>query len=79
MSSFLSSSWLNGEYLDIAGFKVCINSSLSFAVFESLHDDISYVFSGSEADDVINDIENIWEQNELKQDEAIDQWIRMHL
>lgn len=79
MKDFYSSSWLNGEYIDIAGFKVCINSSLSFASFESLHDDSTYVFQCDEADTVIQEKNLIYEQDELNQDEAIEKRIRMHL
>lgn len=79
MKDFYSSSWLNGEYIDIAGFKVCITSSLSFASFESLHDNSTYVFQGDEADTVIQEMNLIYEQDELTQDEAIGKWIRMHL
>lgn len=33
----------------------------------------------AKADDVISEIAEIWENDNLKQDEAIDKWIRMHL
>lgn len=79
MKDFLSSSWLNGEYVDIAGFRVCIDSSLSFASFESYNDDICYTFQGNEADEIIGEMTAIWNESDLRQDEVIDKWIRTHL
>ena len=80
MNTTLSTSWISGSYANICGFEVYIDSSLSYASFENLHDsNNSYVFQGNEADDVISEIAEIWENDNLKQDEAIDKWIRMHL
>lgn len=77
---FLSSSWLNGQYYEICGFNVTIDSSISFACFESVFDsDEVYDFQGCEADEVIEDITNIWNNAELAQDDAIASWIRAHL
>ena len=41
--------------------------------------DNSYVFQGNEADDFVSESTEIWENDNLKQYEAIDKWIRMHL
>lgn len=80
MNITLSNSWISGSYANICGFEVYIDSSLSYASFENLHDsNNSYVFQGNEADDVISEIAEIWENDNLKQDEAIDKWIRMHI
>lgn len=77
---YLSSSWLNGQYYDICGFNVTIDSSISFACFESVSDsDEVYDFQGSEADEVIVNIAEIWNNAELAQDDAIASWIRAHL
>ena len=79
MNTYYSNSWLNGAYRDVAGYEVCINSSLSFASFDSLHDDEDFYFQGNEADDVIGEIADIWNKSDVTQNEAIAQWIRMHL
>lgn len=78
MNTTLSPSWINGNYI-VNGYQVTINTNLSVARFQSIETDDDYYFQGSEADDVINEIADIWENANLKQDESIDQWIRLHL
>lgn len=78
MNITLSPSWINGNYI-VSGFQVMIKSNLSIARFQSLTDDDCYYFQGSEADEVINEIFQIWNNHELTQDEAVEQWISMHL
>lgn len=78
--AYLSSSWLNGQYYDICGFNVTIDSSISFASFEFVSDsDEVYDFQGSEADEVIENIAEIWNNAELAQDDAIASWIKAHI
>lgn len=80
MTATTSPSWISGSYANIAGYEVLICTALSYISIENLHDpDESYFFDGQEADDVIEDITDIWSNADLKQDEAIEQWIRMHL
>ena len=80
MNTTLSPSWISGSYANIAGYEVSICTALSYINFENLHDpDSSYFFEGNEAEEVIEEITNIWSNADLKQDEAIGQWIRMHL
>lgn len=77
---YLSSSWLNGKYDNINGYNVEIDSSYSIASFEDVNDpDSSYFFQGDEADTVIDEISAIYNQGDLKQDEAIAQWINLYL
>lgn len=78
MNISLSPSWINGNYI-VYGFQVTIKSNLSIARFRSISDDDDYYFQGSEADEVINEIFQIWNNHELTQDEAVEQWISMHL
>lgn len=48
------------------------------STFCSINTDEEYCFQGSEADDVIKHIADIWNTSEITQDEAISQWISMH-
>lgn len=78
MNFSLSPSWLNGTYV-LCGYHVTIKSNYSVADFFSINTDEEYCFQGSEADDVIKEITDIWNTSEITQDEAISQWISMHL
>lgn len=78
----LSPSWLNGKY-KICGYSVCIESSLSFASFEKDEQEY-YVFQGDEGDNVIDEINAIYndytsEADALTQEQAIEKWISMNL
>lgn len=78
MNTTLSPSWINGNYI-IHGFQVTIKSHLSIAHFQSIETDDDYYFQGSEADDVINEIADIWNKSDISQDEAVGQWMSTHL
>ena len=76
----LSPSWLNGKYKDVNGFNVEINTSLSYAYFENINDENgSYYFQGDEADNVIDEINAIYNRHNLTQSEAISRWINLYL
>ena len=76
----LSPTWLNGKYKDVNGFNVEINTSLSYAYFENINDeDESYYFQGDEADNVIDEINAIYNRHNLTQSEAIARWINLYL
>lgn len=89
MNEVLSSAWLHGNYI-VNGYKVTIKTNLSIARFRSIDDidDIDdiygnskfdYNFQGSEADAVIEEIADIWNKSDITQEEAVGQWISMHL
>lgn len=78
MNNVLSPSWLNGNYI-IYGYQVTIKSHMSIARFDSIDSEDDFYFQGNEADDVINEISDIWNKSDLTQDEAIGQWMTMHL
>ena len=76
----LSPSWISGNYANIDGYEVSICTALSYASFENLHDEnLSYFFQGNEAEEVIEEILDIWSNSNIPQHEAISQWITMHL
>lgn len=76
----LSPTWLNGKYKDVNGFNVEINTSLSYAYFENINDENeSYYFQGDEADNVIDEINAIYNRHNLTQSEAIARWINLYL
>lgn len=76
----LSPTWLNGKYKDVNGFDVEINTSLSYAYFENINDENeSYYFQGDEADNVIDEINAIYNRHNLTQSEAIARWINLYL
>lgn len=77
----LSSTWLNGKYKDVNGFDVEINTSLSYAYFENINDeDEAYYYQGGEADDVIDEINTIYNTDgNVTQSEAIARWINLYL
>ena len=76
----LSPTWLNGKYKDVNGFNVEINTSLSYAYFENINDENeSYYFQGDEADNVIDEINAIYNRHNLTQSEAISRWINLYL
>ena len=76
----LSPTWLNGKYKDVNGFDVEINTSLSYAYFENINDENkSYYFQGDEADNVIDEINFIYNRHNLTQSEAIARWINLYL
>lgn len=78
-NGFLSETWLNGEYDNISGFKVTINTSLSFVCFEDVNDeDNAYVSQGDEADNVIKEINTIYNTNNVTVEEAIAKYINMY-
>ena len=78
---FLSETWLNGKYKDVNGFNVEINTSLSYAYFENINDENeSYYFQGDEADNVIDEINAIYNgKDNFTQSEAIARWINTYL
>lgn len=89
MNEVLSSAWLHGNYI-VNGYQVTIKTNLSIARFRSIDDidDIDdiygnskfdYNFQGSEADAVIEEIADIWNKSDITQEEAVGQWISMHL
>ena len=80
-NNFLSPSFLNGKYKDICGlYDVEINTSLSFAYFENQNDENeSYFFNGDEADDVINEINTIYNTENVTNEKAIEIWINKYL
>lgn len=67
--SELNESWLNGKYENGE-----INTSLSFVSVESE----DYFAQGSEADQNIAEIHQIWINSELTQSEAFTAWINMN-
>lgn len=78
----LSPTWLNGKYKDVDGFDVEINTSLSYAYFENINDENeSYYFQGEEADNVIDEINAIYNngKDNFTQSEAIAIWINIYL
>ena len=76
----LSPTWLNGKYKDVNGFNVEINTSLSYAYFENINDENeAYYFQGDEADNVIDEINDIYNRHNLTQSEAIARWINLYL
>lgn len=69
-------SWLNGKYVIEGCWSVTVQSSLSFVCFEALpeapvHD---FTFQGDEADYVLEEIFNIWNNGDMTQHKAIEQW-----
>ena len=78
-NGFLSETWLNGEYDNIGGFKVTIDTSLSFVCLEDVNDeDNVYVSQGDEADNVIKEINTIYNTNNVTVEEAIAKYINMY-
>ena len=78
-NGFLSETWLNGEYDNIGGFKVTIDTSLSFVCLEDVNDeDNAYVSQGDEADNVIKEINTIYNTNNVTVEEAIAKYINMY-
>ena len=76
----LSPTWLNGKYKNVNGFNVEINTSLSYAYFENINDENeAYYFQGDEADNVIDEINAIYNRHNLTQSEAIARWINLYL
>ena len=77
----LSPTWLNGKYKDVNGFYVEINTSLSYVSFEDINnEDEAYYFQGDEADNVIDEINAIYNgKDNFTQSEAIARWINLYL
>lgn len=77
----LSPTWLNGKYKDVNGFNVEINTSLSYVSFEDINnEDEAYYFQGDEADNVIDEINAIYNgKDNFTQSEAIARWINLYL
>lgn len=76
----LSPTWLNGKYKDVNGFNVEINTALSYVSFDYINnEDESYYFQGDEADNVIDEINIIYNRYNLTQSEAIARWINLYL
>ena len=77
----LSPTWLNGKYKDVNGFNVEINTSLPYVSFEDINnEDEAYYFQGDEADNVINEINAIYNgKDNFTQSEAIARWINTYL
>lgn len=77
---FLSETWLNGKY-SIKGWSIEINTSLSYVYFENENDENeSYYFQGDEADNVIDEINVIYNgKDNFTQSEAIAKWINTYL
>lgn len=76
---FLSPTFLDGKYNNLKGFKVEINSGLSFACFENKETEECYTFQGDEANNVINEINYIYNVGDCTQDEAISRWINAYI
>lgn len=80
MNKMLSPTWLNGKYKDVNGFNVEINTALSYVSFDCINnEDESYYFQGDEADNVIDEINIIYNRHNLTQSEAIARWINLYL
>lgn len=80
MNKMLSPTWLNGKYKDVNGFNVEINTALSYVSFDCINnEDESYYFQGDEADNVIDEINIIYNKHDLTQSEAIARWINLYL
>ena len=77
----LNTSWINGNYVIEDCWSVSINSSLSFVCFEALPNSSvnDFTFQGDEADDVILQIFDIWNNGDMTQHEAVAQWANMML
>lgn len=76
----LSPTWLNGKYKDVNGFNVEINTSLSYVSFEDINnEDKTYYYEGIFADNVIDEINAIYNRHNLTQSEAISRWINLYL
>lgn len=77
----LSPTWLNGKYKNVNGFDVEINTSLSYVSFEDINnEDEAYYFQGDEADNVIDEINAIYNgKDNFTQSEAIARWINTYL
>lgn len=76
-----SPTWLNGKYKDVNGFNVEINTSLSYVSFDCINnEDESYYFQGDEADNVIDEINAIYNgKDNFTESEAIARWINTYL
>ena len=79
--NFLSESWLNGTYKNVAGiWNVEINTSLSFAAFENnMDENETYTFQGDEGNKVIEEINYIYNTEEITADKAIEKWCNIYL
>lgn len=77
----LSPTWLNGKYKNVNSFDVEINTSLSYVSFEDINnEDEAYYFQGDEADNVIDEINAIYNgKDNFTQSEAIARWINTYL
>lgn len=77
----LSPTWLNGKYKDVNGFNVEINTSLSYVSVDCINnEDESYYFQDDEADNVIDEINAIYNgKDNFTQSEAIARWINLYL
>lgn len=80
-NEFLSETWLNGTYKNLCGeYTVEINTSYSFICFESnVSEEFTYCFQGDEGDNVISEINQIYNSNNISVEEAINIWINLYL
>ena len=80
-NNFVSPSFLNGKYKAVAGvYNVEINTALSFAYFENENDENeAYLFDGDEADRVIEEINHIYNTENVTNEKAIEMWIKNNL
>lgn len=79
-NDFLSATWLNGKYNKVNGFRVEVNTSLSYIYFEDISDqDNTYYYQGEEADKVIDEINYIYNIKGVTAEEAIGEWINVYL
>ena len=76
-----TSNWLAGNYPNIGGYRVSVDSARSFIAFEDIQDpDNVYVFQGHEAEQCLDEIMQIWNSNEeMSAEDAIAKWINIYL
>lgn len=73
----LSPNWVNGKY-KVNGFDVVIDYNLSFACFEK-NEEECYTFQGDEANKVIEEIAEIYNNDKDEPTKAVEKWINTYL
>lgn len=76
---FLSETWLNGSY-SVNGYKVAIDTSLSYVCIENVNDENEYyVFQGDEGDRTIEEINYLYNTQGGTVGEAVSKWVNLNL
>ncbi len=76
MTIQLNFSWLHGKYV-IDNQNVEINTSLPYISIEGYR--IDFFSQGENADEIIDEIRQIWISGDMTQSEAIQKWINAYL